>query len=38
MNYKKKYEEWLESPYIDEETKAELRLISEDEVIKDRFY
>ena len=25
MDYKKVYEEWLNSPYFDEETKAELR-------------
>lgn len=39
MNYKEKYNEWLESSYFDEETKLELRNISDDEVeIKERFY
>ena len=28
MDYKKVYEEWLNSPYFDEETKAELRGIA----------
>ena len=39
MDYKKVYEEWLNSPYFDEETKAELRGIARDEnEIKERFY
>ena len=39
MDYRKAYEEWLESPYIDEATKAELRAIGQDEnEIKERFY
>lgn len=39
MNYKNKYNEWIESSYFDEETKLELRNISDDEVeIKERFY
>ena len=33
------YKEWLESPYFDEGTKAELRAIADDEnEIKERFY
>ena len=37
--YHKLYEEWLESPYFDEETKAELRSIAgDDNEIKERFY
>lgn len=37
--YKKKYQEWLDAPYIDDETKEELRALqgNEDE-IEDRFY
>ena len=39
MNYLKKYNEWLESHEIDEETKEELRKIKNNEKeIKDRFY
>lgn len=39
MDYKKIYEEWLENPYFDQATKAELRAISDDEnEIKERFY
>lgn len=39
MDYKKAYEEWLTNPCFDEETKAELKAIAEDEKeIKERFY
>ena len=39
MDYKEVYQEWLESPYFDEETKAELRGITgDDKEIKERFY
>lgn len=39
MSYKAKYREWLISDYFDEETKAELESIEDDEVeIEDRFY
>ena len=39
MEYLKKYQEWLESNEIDEETKKELKEIAgNDEEIKDRFY
>lgn len=38
MNYKDKYNEWLNSKYIDENTKEELRNIKDEEEIKDRFY
>lgn len=39
MSYKGKYEEWLESPIFDEETKKELRALCGDEKeIEDRFY
>jgi phosphoglucomutase len=39
MDYKKLYEEWLENPYFDDKTKAELKAIAEDEnEIKERFY
>lgn len=39
MDYKKKYYEWLESPYVDSEDKKELELISDNEKeIEDRFY
>lgn len=39
MEYKKIYEEWLENPYFDEETKKELEALKDDEnEIKERFY
>lgn len=39
MDYLKKYEEWLESDYFDEETKEELRGIKDDiKEIEDRFH
>lgn len=39
MDYMEQYREWLESPYFDEATKAELKSISQDEnEIKERFY
>ena len=39
MEAKKRYEEWLETPYFDEKTKEELRAIASDEKeIEERFY
>lgn len=39
MGYMEVYEEWLSNPYFDEETKAELLAIKDDEnEIKERFY
>ncbi|NEZ47885.1 phospho-sugar mutase [Clostridium niameyense] len=39
MNYRKIYEEWLSSAFIDEETKKELKSIeNDDKEIEDRFY
>lgn len=39
MDYKEVYQQWLENPYFDEETKAELKGISDkEEEIRDRFY
>ena len=39
MNYKEQYQEWLSNPYFDENTKAELLSIADDEKeIKERFY
>lgn len=38
-DYRKIYEEWLDNPYFDEETKGELLSIADDEnEIKERFY
>ena len=31
MDAKKRYEDWLENPYFDENTKNELRRIADDE-------
>ncbi|WP_315168881.1 phospho-sugar mutase [Metaclostridioides mangenotii] len=39
MNYREKYEKWLNSSFIDTETKNELKSIeNDDEEIQDRFY
>ena len=39
MNYLEKYNEWLNNPSIDEETKAELKSIQGNDIeIEDRFY
>lgn len=38
MDYKKTYLEWMENPIFDEETKMELKEITDEEEIKDRFY
>lgn len=39
MDYMAMYRQWLDNPYFDEETKAELRAIADDEKeIEDRFY
>ncbi len=38
MDYKKNYNEWLTSDLVDEETKNELRALTDENEIKDRFY
>lgn len=38
MNYKEKYNTWVNSDIIDEATKNELKSISDDKEIEDRFY
>ncbi len=38
MDYKKNYNEWLTSDLVDEETKKELRALTDENEIKDRFY
>lgn len=39
MDAKKRYQEWLENPYFDQEAKEELKSIAKDEKeIQDRFY
>ena len=39
MGYKEAYQQWLDNPYFDEETKAELKAIEGNEKeIEDRFY
>ncbi|WP_294401715.1 phospho-sugar mutase [uncultured Clostridium sp.] len=38
MNYKEKYNEWINSDIINDETKNELRSISDEKEIEDRFY
>ncbi|WP_313756060.1 phospho-sugar mutase [Tissierella sp.] len=38
MNYKEKYNYWLENDYFDEDTKLELKGIIDDKEIEDRFH
>lgn len=38
MDYRERYQSWLDDPYFDEETKAELRSITDENEIEDRFY
>ncbi|MFV0519695.1 MAG: phospho-sugar mutase [Lachnospirales bacterium] len=38
MSYIKKYKEWLNSPFIDEDTKTEIRCIEDEKELEDRFY
>lgn len=38
MNYRENYNNWLDNPYFDEETKKELRALTNEEEIQDRFY
>lgn len=39
MNYQEQYQAWLSNPYFDEEIKAELKAIAnDDKEIKERFY
>ena len=38
MNYKDEYRKWCESEIFDDSTRAELRAISDENEIKDRFY
>lgn len=38
MDYKEKYEDWLNSQYIDEVTKKDLKKLTNEEEIKDSFY
>lgn len=38
MEYRERYQSWLDDPYFDEATKAELRAISDENEIEDRFY
>lgn len=38
MDYRERYQSWLDDPYFDEATKAELRAITDEDEIIDRFY
>ena len=38
MNYKEKYNEWLNSKVISESVKEELRRITDEKELEDRFY
>ena len=37
MGYKESYEKWLNSSAVDEKTKAELRAVTDEKEIEDRF-
>ena len=37
-DYRVRYQQWLEDPFIDEATKAELRGITDENEIKERFF
>lgn len=38
MSYKKEYSKWINSDMVDEETKKELKLLTDEKEIEDRFY
>lgn len=38
MDYRERYQLWLDDPYFDEETKSELRGMTDEDEIEDRFY
>ena len=38
MDYRKNYEAWLSSEWIDEDTKKELRALTDEKEIEDRFH
>lgn len=38
MDYRELYQKWLEDPIFDEETKTELRSLTDESEIEDRFY
>lgn len=38
MDYRERYQLWLDDPYFDEETKSELRGLTDEDEIEDRFY
>ena len=38
LNYRNKYELWINSPEIDEKTKVELKNIIDETELEDRFY
>lgn len=38
MDYKLKYQEWINNPYFDENTKNELRALTDEKEIEERFY
>jgi len=38
MTYREKYQSWIDDPFFDEATKEELRALTDEEEIEDRFY
>ena len=38
MNYKERYEQWLNDEFFDEATRKELEAINDEKEIEDRFY
>ncbi len=38
MNYREKYQSWIDDPFFDDETTAELKALTDEDEIEDRFY
>ena len=38
MDYMEKYKMWVEDPYFDEQTKLELKNLTDEKEIEDRFF
>ena len=38
MNYRERYEQWLNDEFFDEATRRELKSLTDEKEIEDRFY
>ena len=38
MTALERYQSWIEAPWLDEESKAELKALTDEKEIEDRFY